>query len=544
MQKPIKSDGQSLLFGLLIKKKSPSGKAYIQFQWFRIGLLFTSFLIISWLLAGATLYSFFKYYRDYDAVKFTDMLILPFIIKQHRIEMGNFHVKQGLNALEKENYAEGIHLLKLGLARSPANLEGRITLAQIYEYGIKRKDIAADIYLEGFKYQGIEDEAFLIAALQCLLNNQRDAEIQALAEEFLPSDFKTGDNRNFQTLAFATATSYFLNGNFDKAEDYINLFLLNSTVDGVILSAKISWDRGNQLSAINKLERTLSTFPDSNAIFSQLGIFYRKIKDFDAARRYTQLRNVKNPSDPTPIIDLMYLYNDTEDLASVKDLSNRILRDFENDKNAIYQLANFASITGNIRLAQRCYELVLEKGFELDKLALTVIESYLVARDYEGAMEFAEELLEENPTWLNAQKALFNSLRALAAFGLNRPEIGEIYLGEFLNKTEINSAIFVAVAKRFSDNDMPLQAQKVLQKAYQSEPTNQRVLNDLIEVNLNLGLTKDLSLQLRQFLNTRRPSKKLLAQAYTRLGSDLFLFTENRRAILIELGSILRESKL
>ena len=182
--------------------------------------------------------------------------------------------------------------------------------------------------------------------------------------------------------------------------------MLNSTVDGVILSAKISWDRGNQLSAINKLERTLSTFPNSNAIFSQLGIFYRKIKDFDAARRYTQLRNVKNPSDPMPIIDLMYLYNDTEDLASVKDLSNRILRDFENDKNAIYQLANFASLTGNIRLAQRCYELVLEKGFELDKLALTVIESYLVARDYEGAMEFAEELLEENPHLAKCPKSL------------------------------------------------------------------------------------------------------------------------------------------
>ncbi len=173
-------------------------------------------------------------------------------------------------------------------------------------------------------------------------------------------------------------------------------------------------------------------------------------------------------------------------------------------------------------------------------MALSLIEAYLVDKDFKGAYDFSEELLEENPTWLDEQKPLLNSLRALAAYGLNRPDLGDIYLSEFINKTNINTNIFVAVAGRFSSNEMHSQAKRVLQKAYKIDPTNQRVLNNLIQTNLILGDTKDISIQLRKLMTKRRPNKALLAEAYNRLGSDLFLFTENRRAILVELGSILR----
>ena len=540
MNKKTSQSGQKLLLGLLVKKKNSFGKSYIEFQWFKIGLFLSGIFLVSWLLLSAGLYAFFKYYQEYDDVKFTKMMVFPFIIKDHRKAMGDYHIKKGLTEIENEQFSEGIHLLRLGLVRSPSNLEGRTTLAQIYEFGIKRKDIAIDMYLEGFKYDGINNNTFIVSALQSLLNNQMDKEIEAIAQKYLPTEYKIGDNENFQTLAFVAASSSFLRGNFDRAEDYINLFSLNSTIDGIILSAKISWDRGNQLTAINKLERTLATFPNSDAIFAQLGKFYRQTKNFDAARRYTQLRNVRKPSDPTPIIDLMYLHNDFEDQDSVEKLSNRILEDFSHDKEAIYKLANFASLTGNIRLAQRCYELVLEQEYELNKLALSLIEAYLVDKDFKGAYDFSEELLEENPTWLDEQKPLLNSLRALAAYGLNRPDLGDIYLSEFINKTNINTNIFVAVAGRFSSNEMHSQAKRVLQKAYKIDPTNQRVLNNLIQTNLILGDTKDISIQLRKLMTKRRPNKALLAEAYNRLGSDLFLFTENRRAILVELGSILR----
>ena len=150
-------------------------------------------------------------------------------------------------------------------------------------------------------------------------------------------------------------------------------------------------------------------------------------------------------------------------------------------------------------------------------------------------------ILQENPNWLKAQWPIFSSLRALAFYGLNRPDLGDIYLEEFINEPKINTGTLVAVAKSFTTNKMYQQAQRILDLAYTKDENNQRVLNNRIKVNLELGMTQDLGNQIRKLLQTRRPDKELLKEAYNRLGSDLFIFTKNRNAILIELGAIIRE---
>ena len=93
----------------------------------------------------------------------------------------------------------------------------------------------------------------------------------------------------------------------------------------------------------------------------------------------------------------------------------------------------------------------------------------------------------------------------------------------------------MAVAKRFSDNEMHQQAQKILVQAYTNDENNQRVLNNLIKVNLKLGMTQNLGEQIKKLLKTRRPDEVLLKDTYNRLEVICF-FTKNRSAILMELG--------
>ena len=509
----------ALLFGLLVKKFTADGKPYIHFNWGRISLLFVVIIAFMWISTATLLFGFFKYVKDFDTVKFSNMMLLPIKYSEHKIEMGDRHIERGLEAINESNFTDGIRLLRLGLVRSPGNLEGRVTLAQIYEFGLKRKDIAIEMYLEGFEYDGINNKEFCFAALKSLLSHKMDNEIITIANSYLPKEFKVGD----------------------KSEDYINTFLLNESIDGIILSAKISWDRGNQFSAIKKLESALYKFPSSDQLYSQLSYFYREIDDFDSARRYAQLRNIKSPSDPIPIIDLIYLYDKYGIEDKVVDYSKQIIKNFSDNEVAIYQLANFAASTGKINIAQFCYELALEKDYELENFALTLVESHISSEDYSGAINFCEELLLENPKWLKAQWSIFSSLRALASYGLFRPELGDIYLEEFLSEPNLNTESLVAVAKRFMDTQMYRQAQKILDLAYAKDENNQRVLNSLIKVNLELGMTQDLGDQIKKLLQTRRPDKELLKNAYNRLGSDLFIFTKNRTAILMELGAILRE---
>ncbi len=530
-----------LLLGLLVKKFTENGTPYIHFNWGKISFLFIFLIIFLWLSLATLFFAYFKYVKDFDTVKFSNMILLPIKYGEHRIEMGDRHIDRGLKAIKESNYPDAIRLLRLGLARSPGNLKGLVSLAQIYEFGIKRKDIAIEMYLSGFEYNGINDKDFCVAALKSLLDNKMDAEIVSIAKQYLPKKFAAGDNTNFQILAYAAAATSFYRGNFDQSEDYINTFLLNESIDGIILSSKVSWDRGNKFSAIKKLESSLYKFPNSDLLFSQLSFFYREIDDFDSARRYTQLRNIKSPSDPNPVIELIYLYNKHNIEDKVTEYSKQIINNFSDNEIAIYQLANFAASSGKINIAQFCYELALEKNYGLENFALSLIEAHISKKDYQGAVNFSEELLSENPKWLKKQWYLFSSLRALACYGLNRPDLGEIYLGEFLSDPSITSFSYIAVAKRFTDNKMYPQAQKILNLAYNKDENNQRILKSLISVNLELGMTQDLGDQIKKLLQTRRPDKELLKDAYNRLGSDLFIFTKNRSAILMELGAILRE---
>ena len=530
-----------LLFGLLIKKYTSDGKPYLKFNWVKISLLLIVFISFMWISTATLLFAYFKYVKDFDTVKFSNMVLLPIKYNEHKTEMGNRHIERGLEAIENSNYKDGIRLLRLGLIRAPENLDGIVKLAQIYEQGLNRKDIAIEMYIEGFDYGGIHNNEFCVAALKALLLNKMDAEIVAIANKYLPEEFNKGDNANFQTLAFAAATSSFFRGKFDKTEDYINNFLLNDSIDGIILSSKVSWDRGNKYSAIKKLESALYKFPNSDQIYNQISYYYREIDDFDSARRYAQLRNVKSPSDPDPMIELIYLYDKYDIDDKVVEYSKKIIKNFSDNEIAIYKLANFAASSGRINIAQYCYELALEKNYELENFALTLVEAHISKKDYSGAINFSEELLIENPKWLKAQWSIFSSLRALASYGLNRPDLGEIYLEEFLSEPNLTTNTLVVVAKRFTSNNMYPQAQKILDLAYSNDENNQRVLNSLIEVNLKLGMTKKLGEQIKKLLQTRRPDRELLKDSYNRLGSDLFIFTENRTSILMELGAILRE---
>ena len=540
MNVPHKKE-KTLLLGLVVKKYSEDGMPYVRLNWGRVTLFLILFTLFAWMSLSTMLFAYFKYLKDFDTVKFSDMILLPIKYSAHKQEMGDRHVERGLQAIEANDYNNGIRLLRLGLARSPGNLDGVVALAQIYEFGLNRKDIAVEMYLEGFKYGGIHNEEFCVAALKALINNKMDGEVLEIANEYLPEEYKIGDNENFQTLAFAAATSSFYRGKLDETEDYLNTFLLNQSIDGLILSSKVSWDRGNKFSAIKKLESALYKFPNSDQIYSQISYYYREMDDFDASRRYAQLRNLKSPSDTDPLIELIYLYDKYDKNDKVVEYSKQIVKNFKDNEMAIYKLANFAASTGKVNIAQFCYELALEKSYKLENFALTLVEAHISINDFQGAVDFSEELLLENPKWLKDKWSIFSSLRALASYGLNRPDLGEIYLEEFLNEPNNNSDTLVAVAKRFTDNKMYQQAKRILDSAYSEDENNQRVLYSLLKVNLKLGMTQELGSQIKKLLKTRRPDKQLLKNAYNRLGSDVFLFTDNRSSILIELGAILRQ---
>ena len=529
-----------ILLGFVVQRKEPDGRIHFAIRWGRLFATLFVLFIASWISVAAALFGYFKYKKEFDEVTFTGMIALPFRMQEHRKEMGDYHIKTGLAEIKEGNYRDALRLLRLGVVRSPANLEGRRVLAEFYEVALKRADIAAELMLKGLDLGGIDDIDYLKQTLRVLLRHQMDEKIQQLADKYLPNEPDLTDNN--RTLAFGAANANYLRGNFDQADDYLISYNLIQSIEGLMLSSQISWDRGNQIAAITKMEHSLSRFPNSEPLLMQLSRYHREMGDIDKARRYAILRNVKDPLSPAPRLELLYIYNKANDVERELRETQRMLKQFRDDESALQSLANFAADTGKIDLARRTYEEALENEFAIDIFALLLIESHLVSKDYEGALSFSEELLKENPNWLKNRWAIFNSLRAVASYGTNRPDLGEIYLQHFIDEKNNPPQTYLAVARRFIDTDRSQQARKILTAAYRRSPTNQKILSKLIRIELELGHTENLNRLLNRLLLMRRPQMDLLVEAYEKLGSDRFIFTPDRESLLLQLSAILREN--
>ena len=533
MERPI-------LMGFAVQRRRPDGQIVVSLRWFRVLTVFITLFVTAWISTAGALYYWFKYKKDFDTVSFSGMIQLPFRLDEHRKEMGNYHVKKGLGHFEEGEYREALTLLRLGVTRSPGNLEGRMLLADFYEQLLKRTDISTGLLCQGLEHGGIDDLNYLKSTLRLLLRHQMDAEIQKIADTYLPEETEIND-RN-RVLAFGAAQANFLRGNYDRADDYISIYELNVSIEGVLLAAQINWNRGQKETAVKKLELNIKTFNNNESLLMQLSRYHRELGEIEEARKYAIMRNLANPLSPAPRIELLYIYNKSGDSEREERETRRILKQFSDDADAFQAIANFAADTGNIDLARHCYEQALESEFAIDAFALLMIESHLVKKDYEGALSFSEELDRERPEWLNKRRDVFNSLRAVASFGISRPDFGDIYLNEFLNGENIGPQQYFAVANRLIKIDALPQARRVLLKAYSQTPANQLVLAELIDLELKLGYTENLNELLKRFLQMRRPQPEIIFQAYRKLGSDRFIFTPNRESLLIELSALLREN--
>jgi Tfp pilus assembly protein PilF len=529
-----------ILLGFVVQRKGTDGRVQIAVKWGRLITSLLALFVAGWLSMAAVLYFYFKHKKDFDEVTFVGTVMLPFRLDEHRKEMGDYHINKGLAEIKEGNYRDALRLLRLGVIRSPSNLEGRQVLAEFYELALKRPDVAADLIIKGLELGGIDDLDYLKNALRVLLRHQMDNAVQELADKYLSDEPELTDvNR---TLAFGAANANYLRGNYDRADDYLISYNLIESLEGLLLSSQISWDRDNKAAAITKLEGSLREFPNSEPLLMQLSRYHREIGDIDQARRYAILRNVSAPLSVAPRVELLYIYNKSGDKARELRETQSMLKQFRDDEIALHSLANFGADTGNIDLTRRTYEEALENQFNIDVFALLLIEAHLVSLDYEGALDFAEELLKERPDWLTKRWAIFNSLRAVASYGISRPDLGEIYLQDFIEDPQNAPMTFLAVARRFSSINRGEQAKKILMTAYQQVPSNQKVLTELIRVELKLGNTENLNRLLTRLLEMRRPQMELMVEAYQKLGSDRFIFTPDRESLLLQLSVILREN--
>ncbi len=550
---PAKAVEKPVFFGFAVEVWQRGRNPRLKFRWGRITALLTLLLSLGYGTFCGALFWFYKERRQFDEITVAQVITWPFKRAEFRQRMGEYFIERSREEFDNQNFAQGFYFLRAGVSRAPADLDARKLLAEFYEFGFRRTDQAMKVLEEGIPYAG-SDIDYLRLFISMLLRNQEDARVIDFAEKHLaePGElaYSAEVEENSQEweqlrwqalLAYSTAQSYYFRGNYDRAESILGNFGLPGTHDAILLQAMIQWQRGQRNLAVKILESGLERYPESDNYLLQLTRFYRDLDQPDTARRYAILRAINSPDNPRPRIDLLYSFNQMGDTQREVAEINGLIQKYSDNEEVLLLIGNFAADTGQQKLARRVYNLALQQNNAISTFALLVIEAQIVSGDYDEAIRFCEELVEEEPAWLPDRMPTFNSLRAVAYYGTERVDLGQLYLNDLLASRELRSETLIAVSRRLEELGLFDESGTVLRDAFSRNPNNQAALTGLIQVNLKRNQTETIPELVSKLLEMRRPSYSLLEAVYAELGRDRYLFTEEQESLLAKLKRVLEE---
>ena len=531
---------ESTLFGFGRVYREPNRPVRLKILWSRIFLAFVTLVIALWFAGAGALYFFFKHRHNFEEVSYAKMLILPLRLDEHRIEMGNYQVEKGKEALEAGDFSSAFHLLRTGVSRSKANVDGRMLLSRIFNEGLQRPDLAASILEDGLSYAD-ESPEFLNAEyvqplFQLLLSNQLDDKIVSLSETILP--LVQDDKQLSAMIAFATIQAHTYRGNYQEAERLLDQFGLMQSPQAQALLAQIRWNRGLPERAISILHFALQQYPNRDDIFSLLMRFYREQEEWDLISRYSTLRSIRFPEKVGPRVDILYAFQATGQEDLVLSRAEAIISEFP-VTDSVFPLAQFAASTGRTDVARIAYDNALEEGIDIAPFTLLLQESLIRGGEFEAALQFSDQLQAEKPDWLLRLKSLEFGLRSIALHGAGRSLDSQIFVREFLKSDRIRPNTHIAVANMFTDLGSPEIAHEILIESYSRNTGNQPLLSSLVVNDILLGRDRQFAVHLRELLRMRIPDQVVLSKAYAELGSDRHLFLEDRETLLSRIEELI-----
>lgn len=489
---------------------------------------------LGWVGAAGVVYGFVRYHRGLEGIRWVD-IASPLRWDQFRHSQGLAYLARAHDEINAGRFGEAFHYLRAGLAKAPADRDGRLLLAQFHEAS-GRADLAERTLLDGLSYMA-RDEAYLAAVCVYLLHWQRDEVLIRLAAGLLEQGDLTPTLR--QGLALALATACYHRGHYDRAEDYLRSHGLAQTGEVRLLETKIAWERGYRDLALMQIQRLHREFSHEAEIYTVYARWLREQGRESTARQLSLMRQLEFPADARPRIDLLHAYDRAGEESRVGSLAQEILVEFSGQSQVLLAVADFGANTGRAQLTRQVLDLLHAAGAPIEGAALMTIEAHIVAGHYHEAIDHCRQLAAEFPELSARYHTVFNGLQAIAFFGLEDRESGQLFLSTFLNQPNLRADNLLAVSRRLTHVRAHAQARQVLAHATRVDPLNQAVLHRLIELDLDAQHYESLPDYLRQLLALRKPSRELLQRAYQALGSDRLILRPGNAEILDELTAYL-----
>jgi hypothetical protein len=526
--------GWKRLLPVLVRRTSEGWS--LRIYWGKAVIALPVLLILGWISAAGLVYGFVRYHRQLEGMHWWDIAYPP-RWDHFRLSQGQAYLARAQSEMNAGRYGEAFHYLRVGLAKAPADREGRLLLAQFQELA-GRADLVERTLLDGLPHLD-GDEDYLAAILVYLLHRQRDDVLVRLADERLAGEERTPSLT--RRLALAAATASYHRGHYDRAEDYLRRYGLSTQRDARVLEARMTWERGYQDLALLQIQRLHDELGHDAEIYSTYVQWLRELGRETAARHLSLMRRLQFPGDAQARIDLLYAHDRAGEQMRVVALTREILADFADQPQVLLAVADFGANTGRADITRQVLDRLHTAGEPIQGAALMTIEAHIVAGRHQEALAHCRQLAEEFPALSERYHTVFNGLQAIAFFGLDDRESGQLFLNTFLNQPNLRAENLLAVSRRLTRVHAHPQARQVLAHAARIDPLNQAVLQSLIELDLEAGRPDALPELLRQLLTVRKPSRELLHRAYRSLASDRLILRPAIATALDELAAHLQQ---
>jgi hypothetical protein len=369
-------------FKLWVRLGTSDG-AFYHFYWRRLAIFLGVSAVAAWLLGAAAIWSLLRYQRGWESAPYWQVAFMPVRMDTFRLSLGRFYAARGVAEIEGKNYLAGRELLLAGLRHARTDLTVRRTvatqLAQIF--GLPQR--AIDVLADGLPYD--PDLDYLVLTFGWMREARQLTRILELTRRMLP--VVPDGNLAHQFIALQEAMVHFDYGRFGEAEEVINAWGLQNSLEGQIVLARCEWERGREDAALQRLEREIGRFGKRDELYAELVRLNRRAGKYEPARRFALLRQFNDPRSAGPRLDLLQGYIDTNEQAAREREVTSYLAMFGGDQLAILMLARFAAQIGDEPLLERVMALAQEKGYRVEAVRMFQGLSAVLAGNYPRALE-------------------------------------------------------------------------------------------------------------------------------------------------------------
>lgn len=528
----------------------------------RIAVLLSAGLALFWILTAIAVWCGYKYIKRYDEISFVKVALLPFYISEHRKDMGEYNIRKGYEAIKEKDPSKAFQYLYKGVVQSPDNLEARITLAQIYLFGLKDPTYAATILNDRLELAVKEkNKAYLKAALTMFMASadytdafaetskrlvasgilkesditaiatpviksmhaaKNDAELSNILEKIL-SKFESPNLSKF--FASNLSVAYVSIGDFVSAWNVLNKYGITDTSVGEEISCRIMWQKCDELKALALARNIAKNRRNSENAYSMLVEFYKELGDDEMLRISEDAKAlISNDLFASKMLQIERAKDDAERNKNI----DEYFKTFSGSAAAIAKLASYAVKTRDAILMDRCIKIDFKNERLNNYIRLINVEFLLVARKIDAAMEELLVLsysMKENPVQKDLLEGMQITTDAMSGKNVDAD------IRSFVLSNNSKPASIINLANFFMRCGLYNEAELLCELSEKNFPADYRFKNILAKIYLSRGDFPSLALLA---VRTRVPIPELLAVESFALSDASAFIPAEKRAILIK----------